>query len=236
MGRARNSGPSRRGVDLTGIITFAEKEDLIILVSRITEKMIRQISDVFDAPPPMPSDSGSSNTSTTWVTISVPIENLNLGDKSENPHEDDETTESAAAGVDVHDIDPALSPTLDMPSTTSDAPTPQLGELKKELFVIFKKWQSIVLQRVRDIRVAAEALPQDCHDSQSFFVGRGRGYPRGRGAVRGNRGRGGMVLRSTGKQAVSSVLQWPLRISWGTNTASLQAPFDRSRSTRQTRS
>lgn len=231
MGRGRNPGPSRRGVDLTGIITFAEKEDLVILVSRITEKMIRQIGDVFDCPPPSPSDSGSSNAS-TWVTISIPIESLGLNDKCQNPQEGDETTEVTAVGAAGHGVKPSPSPSLDMPSTTNDGPPSQLGELKKELFVIFKKWQSIVLQRVRDIRVAADP-PSTDFDGQCFSVGRGRGYRSGRGGGRGYRGRGGLVVQSTGKQYRQGCR---CALSPETNTESLQGPFDPSRSTRQTRS
>lgn len=196
MGRGRNPGPSRRGVDLTGIITFAEKEDLITLISRITEKIARQIGDAFDSPPPTPSDSESS-AANAWVTISVPIENLSLENSPRDLQETDETTQVAASGGPSHGT---LSLSPSMSSITHNGLEPQLGELKKELFVMFKKWQSTVLQRVRDIRVAADAHPQDYFDDQTYFLRRGRGYRGGRGGGRGNRGRGGVAISSTGKQ------------------------------------
>lgn len=63
---------------------------------------------------------------------------------------------------------------------------PQLRELKKEALIFFRKWQSIFLQRLRDISV------MEPNGSQSNSRGRGRGTAR---AARGGRvargGRGG---------------------------------------------
>ncbi|SPO05774.1 related to DUF726 domain protein [Cephalotrichum gorgonifer] len=170
MGRGHAQGPSRRGVDLTGVITFAEKEDLIILVSRITEKMIRQIGDVFDSPPPVPSGAESPN---TWVTISVATESQRVADGTQGQPQSIETTEDQATKVSGHSSTYTPSLAHSMSEADENVPPPQLGELKKELFVIFKKWQSTVLQRVRDIRVAEAAPPGHIHDSGFFGGGRG---------------------------------------------------------------
>lgn len=71
--------------------------------------------------------------------------------------------------------------------------TPQLRELKKEALLFFRKWQTTVLQRVRDVIV------NDPNAPTTSFRGRGRGF---RGAARGARGgrggrgggRGGLTL------------------------------------------
>ncbi|GFP54136.1 uncharacterized membrane protein C6F6.13c [Trichoderma asperellum] len=86
------------------------------------------------------------------------------------------------------------SKTFDRPHETiekeeKEAMTPQLRELKKEALIFFRKWQNIVLQRVRDIAVSDHPV------SQLNTRGRGRGMrgmPRGRGGV----GRGGGIMRS----------------------------------------
>ena len=195
MGRGRNPGPSRRGVDLTGIITFAEKEDLTTLVSRITEKMLRQIGDVFDSNPPVPSDMVSSHTN-TWVTVSIPTGTLGFDDNCQGLSEGVGLTEVVATGDLDYGTRPTLSPTPSLPGASQT----QLSELKNELLAIFKKWQSTVMQRVRDLRVVAETPSQDYLHDQSLFAGRGRGHRGGRPGGRGYRGRGGVVIRSTGKQ------------------------------------
>lgn len=196
MGRGRNPGPSRQGVDLTGILSFAEKEDLLILVSRITEKMIRQMGEVFDSSPPNPTSPETPNAN-TWVTISIPMETLDLDDKPNIQPKSDGTTGDTSVDIADHSTETIPSPTLNMPIPVQYQS--QLGELKKELFVVFNKWQGAVLQRVRDIRVMGTTL-QDQFDEQSFFGGRGRGYRGGRGGGRGGRGRGGVATRTTGKQ------------------------------------
>lgn len=195
MGRGRNPGPSRRGVDLTGIISFAEKEDLAILVSRITEKMIRQMGEVFDSSTPIPSGPGAPSAN-TWVTISIPMERLGKDDKPDIKSESNEAAGGTSLDTADHYTKTILSPALNMPITTQCQS--QLSELKKELFAVFKKWQGVVLQRVRDIRVMETTL-QDHFEDQNFFGGRGRGYRGGRAGGRGGRGRGGMVTRTTGR-------------------------------------
>lgn len=192
MGRGRNPGPSRRGVDLTGIISFAEKEDLVILVSRITEKMSRQVGEVFDTYPSTPAGPEVPKAN-TWVTISIPMERLDLGDRPDIQSKSDGTAGGPSIDTADHSTKTIPSPALNTLITTQCQS--QLGELKKELLVVFKKWQGVVLQRVRDIRVM-ETM-QDHFDDQSFFGGRDRGYRSGRGGGRGCRG--GVVSRTTGK-------------------------------------
>ena len=233
MGRARSAGPSRRSVDLTGIISLAEKEDLIILVARITENMTRQIGEVFDCSTPTPSDPGCSNAN-TWIDISIPLEKLKLKDDCENPATDKEQTvlpaETSRSGTGS-----TFCSTQNISNIAHKTPPCQLSELKKELLVIFRKWQSIVLQRVRDIRVT-ETMPQDHFDDQSFVRGRGRGIRGGRGAARGFQGRSSIAARSTGRYHHRGLLS-SLCVNHLANTGGcLQGHFDHSHSMRRTRS
>ncbi|KAL2112482.1 hypothetical protein VUR80DRAFT_7479 [Thermomyces stellatus] len=193
--------------------------------------MMRQIGDVFDSSSPTSFDPEGSNTN-AWVTVSVPVKIPSLDNSRRVPQESDRSTKVATA---EHADHGALSPAPGIPSTTHGSSEPQLSELKKELFVIFNKWQGTVLQRVRDIRVAADTPSQDYSDDQTNFHGKGRGYRGGRDGGRGNRGRSGVIVRSTGKQDRQHRSSYP-RLILRTNTKSFQGPFDRSRSTRQTRS
>lgn len=85
-----------------------------------------------------------------------------------------------------------------------EAMTPQLRELKKEALTFFRKWQTIVLQRLRDIAV------NDQPGAQASSRGRGRGLrgpPRGRGG--GGRGGGpsrGPLTLATGSMNLSQFL------------------------------
>jgi hypothetical protein len=179
MARGRGGGnhSQRRPVDLTGILSVAEKNDLATLANAITERMARDISNIFDSPPvaPIQSDHGHHH----WLLLPLSHQKQNkpashsiMGMKrigSSKPY--DKTREI-------------------IEKEEKEAMTPQLRELKKEALIFFRKWQAIVLQRIRDIAVNDQPGPQP------NTRGRGRGM---RGAPRGGRGgggRGGGAIRS----------------------------------------
>jgi hypothetical protein len=183
MARGRSQGPSRRGVDLAGIISPTDREDLITLVSRITEKMIRQIGDSFDSPPPAKPSSGALDGNSA---AAIPVPGEDKGSTND---------QHGATGriITIRDLTTGLA--QQEPNTsTSTCSVAQLNELKKEVLVAFKKWQSTVIQRVRDIRVAGFS-PNEHSDGQVFYPGN-RGFRGGRGGFRGGRGRGNMVSRT----------------------------------------
>lgn len=180
MGRpSRGNGhqAARRPVDLTGILSVAEKNDFITLVNAITEKMHKDMSNMFDSPPVRPVQ--DEHELHHW--LSLPL-----------LHRRESNKENACT------IDTFRGNSSNASSTTyaktgqinereeSEAMTPQLRELKKEALAFFRKWQGNVLQRLKEIHV------NDATSFPSVSRGRNRGA---RGAYRADRagraGRGG---------------------------------------------
>ncbi|KAF4979533.1 hypothetical protein FZEAL_4301 [Fusarium zealandicum] len=189
-GRAGSPAP-RRPVDLTGVLSPAERNDLVTLINAITEKLHNNISIIFDSPPvsPVLGDLGELG---HHHRLSLSLQN---GKENINP----------LSQPQIKKIPQIRKPNTKIADATDqedpEATTPQLRELKKEVLVFFRKWQAIVLQRIRDISV------MDTNTPQANIRGRGRGSPRG---VRGGRvgrggrgGRGGLTL-ATGPPRIPS--------------------------------
>ncbi|KAK1251060.1 hypothetical protein MKX07_005615 [Trichoderma sp. CBMAI-0711] len=177
-GRGGSSHGQRRPVDLTGIISIAEKNDLLTLINAITERMARDISNVFDSPPvvPIQGDHGHHH----WLMI--PLLHHRQNRSTSQSH--------SLIGLKHPNLSKSFEKTREIiEKEEQEAMTPQLRELKKEALVFFRKWQSTVLQRIRDIAVNEQQTPQGSTRGR----GRGmRGAPRGRGGG----GRGGGMTRS----------------------------------------
>ncbi|KAG5983930.1 hypothetical protein E4U55_006713 [Claviceps digitariae] len=187
MGRgSRGNGhqTARRPVDLTGIISPAEKNDFVTLVNAITENMHRDISNMFDSPPVRPIRGETEQHH--W--LSLPL----LGRRGSNK-------ENVSALETFRDKSHGLSTTTYkkthqiIEKEENEAMTPQLRELKKEALAYFRKWQGNVLQRLREINV---------NDSIPYISG---SRARGRGVVRGGyrAGRGGRGGRGGGTVALT---------------------------------
>ncbi|KAM0258277.1 hypothetical protein ACHAQJ_003919 [Trichoderma viride] len=178
MARGRGGGnhSQRRPVDLTGILSVAEKNDLATLVNAITERMARDISNIFDSPPvaPIQSDHGHHH----WLLLPLSHQKQN------------KTASHSLMGMKRIGASKPYDKTREIiEKEEKESMTPQLRELKKEALIFFRKWQTIVLQRVRDIAVNDQPGPQP----NTRGRGRGmRGAPRGRGGG----GRGGGAIRS----------------------------------------
>ncbi|KAM0301785.1 hypothetical protein HYE67_004453 [Fusarium culmorum] len=187
----RTSSVPRRPVDLTSNLSVAEKNDLTTLITAITEKLHNDISVIFDSPPVTPTLGDFSDIENVdighhhWLALSLQTdgkENVdprhsNLSKNIPKPVPTDKITDQSPG------------------SEGSEAITPQLRELKKEALIFYRKWQSIFLQRLRDISVT------EPNGSQPNMRGRGRGRGSARGArggrvARGGRGegRGGLTL------------------------------------------
>jgi hypothetical protein len=129
---------------LTGILSVAEKNDFITLIGAITERMYKDVSNMFDSPPVRPVL--GEDQQRHW--LSLPL--LRHGDDNKenvasvNSIRDDVQKSSPLEYVKAHHI---------VQKEENDAMTPQLGELKKEALVFFKKWQGNVLQRLKEINV-----------------------------------------------------------------------------------
>ncbi|KAI5466876.1 hypothetical protein BGZ63DRAFT_344656 [Mariannaea sp. PMI_226] len=153
MGRGGRGGgqqATRRPVDLTGAISVAEKNDLSTLISAITDKMHNAISNIFDSPPVSPVQDEFNQQH--WLSLSLKV--------PEPKEEQNHTSQPAFGSATLDPVGEQRSP---------EATEPQLQELRKEALVSFRRWQSAVLQRVRDIHVAEPG------GSHAGCRGRGRG-------------------------------------------------------------
>ncbi|QPH05988.1 hypothetical protein C2857_004148 [Epichloe festucae Fl1] len=185
MGRgSRGNGyqTARRPVDLTGIISLAEKNDFVTLVNAITENMHRDVSNMFDSPPVRPIRGQAEQNH--W--LSLPLlhrrESNKENESTLNTFRGNGQGPSSTTYENTHQI---------IEREENEAMTPQLRELKKEALAYFRKWQGNVLQRLREM---------DVNDSMSCVSGsraRGRGarggYRAGRSGRGGRGGRGGAV-------------------------------------------
>ncbi|KAF4456784.1 hypothetical protein F53441_1135 [Fusarium austroafricanum] len=182
MGRGGRGSPvPRRPIDLTGNLSVAERNDLTTLITAITEKLHNDISVIFDSPPVTPTlgdlgDIGHHH----WLALSLKT------NRKENVKPRSSSLGKLVTNLPQSSADTAQSPDKE----GAENITPQLRELKKEALVFFRKWQSIFLQRLRDISVTESNAPQ------ANNRGRGRGTARGGRVARGGRGggRGGLTL------------------------------------------
>lgn len=177
--RGAKEQPPRRPVDLTGIISIAERNDLITLVSAITERMHANISNVFDSPPITPIEDGHGHLH--WLSLS-------LSQLKENKPPN---SLSQLSITDSDESNPQKPTGKVVEKEEGEAMTPQLRELKREALLYFRKWQAAVLQRLRDMSVTEPTT------FNTGSRGRGRGYRggfRGRGSRGSAPGRGGLTL------------------------------------------
>ncbi|KYK55729.1 DUF726 domain-containing protein [Drechmeria coniospora] len=181
MGRGgRGSGHQsfRRPVDLTGILSIAERNDLTTLVNAITEKMHNDISNIFDSPTitPVLGEQGHHH----WHSLSL-VQKRD-GDKENElaaipsaPRLPNAAGDGSMICSDAHQIGI---------KEEKEAMAPQLRELKKEALLFFRKWQNAIIQRTRELSItdpsAAASNPP-----------RGRGARGARGSFRARSARGG---------------------------------------------
>jgi hypothetical protein len=169
---------------LQGAISIAEKNDLTTLVSAITERLHRDISNIFDSPPVTPVDNGHGHHH--WLS-------LPLLSRKESRLNIIPVIHAHKAGNDPSKVCDEAHQIIE--KEEKEAMTPQLRELKKEALAFFRKWQALIVQRLKDITV---------NDSQ---VSQGQTAPRGRGrafrGATGLRGRGARGGGGTGRGGLS---------------------------------
>ncbi len=187
-GSGRGGHHSRRLIEIQDTISVAEKKDLLTLVSAITDRQHNAISNIFDSPPVTPIDNHQGHHH--WLAMPLHCKKESKLNILPSLHKYKASPE-ASKYANAHDI---------IEKEEKEAMTPQLSELKKEALTAFKKWQALLLQRLRDINVTEPQLPQ----AQGATRGRGRGGPRGGAGFRGRGGRGGSgrggLTVGTGKQ------------------------------------
>ncbi|KAM5352003.1 hypothetical protein ACJ41O_004726 [Fusarium nematophilum] len=152
MGRGGRGGSMapRRPVDLTGVLSVAERNDFVTLITAITETLHNNISLIFDSPPvtPVLGDSGDTGHH-HWLSFS-----LQNGKENIQPRASSQVHKPAQA------YQPSKKTTEATDKEDPETITPQLKELKKEALIFFRKWQAIVVQRFRDISVMDTNTPQ----------------------------------------------------------------------------
>lgn len=181
---------ARRLIDLGETLSLAEKKDLLTLVSAITDRQHNDISTIFDSPPVSPVDNNHGHHH--WLALPLLCKKESKLNIMPSVHIHKTESENANTYAKTHDI---------IEKEEKQAMTPQLSELRKEALTAFKKWQTLVLQRLRDITVHDPQAPQPAVRGRGRGVRGGSGF-RGRGARGGGGiGRGGLTL-GTGECSV----------------------------------
>ncbi len=194
-GGGRGGGhPQRRFVDLTGIVSVAEKNDLIILVTAISEKMYRDINRLFDSQQVTPLDDNGDEMH-NWLALALTL--------NQKPEKSLSQPSASVSGKPPRSPTTANYQSSDTDSSDDQSVTPQLQELKREAIAFFRKWQAALLQRLRDIGVS------DIEPEQASWRGRGRGM-RSR-----SRARVGRAARGGGRGGSTLATGMPLRGSKG---------------------
>lgn len=186
-GRGGSQNAPHRPVDLTGIISVAERNDLATLINSITERMHRDMVDIFDSPPVTPiQDDHHGQNPYYWLLLPRHHEKENAVPKA--PSTITVQVDDVRTNNKVHHV---IEKEQKEQKDQEDSVTSQLGELKKETSAFFRKWQANVLQRIKDVHVSESS------NARNNQRGRGRGSrgpSRGRGGYAGRISRGPLTL------------------------------------------
>ncbi|KEY70100.1 hypothetical protein S7711_09098 [Stachybotrys chartarum IBT 7711] len=195
---ARNGGhhASRRPIDLTGTISLAEKNDLVTLVNAITEKMLNDISSIFDSPPITPIQGYHGHHH--WLSLSLLTHKGNKENTPPTTYPGKSTQGDGSKSYSkTHHI---------IEKEEKEAMTPQLQELKKEAVTFYQKWQTLFLNRIRELSVQEQPAQTNGPPFQPRGRGRGaRGSVRSRGGrAAGKASRGSLTLATGTPRTPSS--------------------------------
>lgn len=159
---------ARRQADLTGIVSEAEKNDLLILVDDITGNMLKHITDVFESPALVPlQELTDASCHPNCMTQALQTHRRNQERNRQNGKKVDSTVKSSRPG------------TANSARQESKPTPPQLAELRKESVLFFNKWQTTLTQKLKDITIIP--APIRSSDTVSGRARTGRGGHRGRG-------------------------------------------------------
>ncbi|PHH50194.1 putative membrane protein C6F6.13c [Ceratocystis fimbriata CBS 114723] len=174
MARGRGGfGGGRRPVCLTGIISGGERDDLVNLLVTVTDVMATNMGSVFQDPSAMARSARSALEMSQKENLPPkPIDSNRNSSSSLNGSFSTSTSASATATEDE-----------DMPVV--------LSELKKEMLTFFRKWQSALINRTRDLE-ANNPLPSPA-TSDTQISGRSRAGKGRPGRNSGHRVRNSMT-------------------------------------------
>ncbi|KAL5594346.1 uncharacterized protein BROUX77_007693 [Berkeleyomyces rouxiae] len=172
MARGRGGfGGGRRPVCLTGIITASERDDLANLLATITDVVATNMGSIF---------------LDVNATARLARNTLDMSQKENLPPKPPTANRNLNGNLTI---------SLSIANTTNDDDDSSiLGELKKEMLAFYRKWQSAIISRTRDLK-ANDALPSPA-SSDTQLSGRnrpskGRGVRNGGPRARANTGASG---------------------------------------------
>ncbi|KAK5661435.1 hypothetical protein OQA88_11336 [Cercophora sp. LCS_1] len=146
-GKHRPTTP-RRDVDLSSLLTYGEKVELVSLIKRITDVMQKHITQIFDS-------TGIDDPSrpALWERLPPHLRDLSLVPPQRRP-EPRRNANKENVRPSVYSAGPSRTSVDIYPfGPVGDQTVPRLQELKKEILVVFNKWQATVAKRVGDISI-----------------------------------------------------------------------------------
>ncbi|KAK4101361.1 DUF726-domain-containing protein [Parathielavia hyrcaniae] len=152
----------RREADLSSLLTPGDKSELTTLVTKTTESMLKQLTQLFN---PVRTPDAQPSRIAFWNRLPYYLKDLSLKDPlgaSQNRGSQKENVKPVRpkkAGRTKDNLD-AVPADSDGPSQAETDTTPRLQELKKEALLHFKKWQTAVHRRIGDISVKKAPEPQ----------------------------------------------------------------------------
>ena len=151
------SNTLRREADLSSLLSPVEKTELTALVARVTESMLRHVTQLFD--PVRANEKTDASRIAFWGRLPYYLKDLSLSDalngsqtlgtRKENVNPP-ARSKKAGRARDKRDAVPSAAD--DVIQQGADV-TPRLQELKKEALLHFKKWQTAVHRRIGEISV-----------------------------------------------------------------------------------
>ncbi|KAK4248669.1 hypothetical protein C7999DRAFT_13435 [Corynascus novoguineensis] len=154
-GKSRSSS-LRREVDLSSLLDPSEKNELTALVGRVTESMLKDVTQLFD--PVRAHGQAETSRTTFWSKLPYYLKDLSLNDplngiQTRVDHmENGKPSRSKMAGR-ARDRRGDAPSAAGAPNREENDVTPRLQELKKEALLHFKKWQMAVHRRIGEITV-----------------------------------------------------------------------------------
>ncbi|KAL2197251.1 hypothetical protein P885DRAFT_36370 [Corynascus similis CBS 632.67] len=154
-GKSRSSS-LRREVDLSTLLDPSERNELTALVGRVTESMLKDVTQLFD--PVRAHGQAETPRTTFWSKLPYYLKDLSLNDplsgiQTRVGHmENVKPSRSKMAGR-ARDRRGDAPSAAGAPNREENDVTPRLQELKKEALLHFKKWQMAVHRRIGEITV-----------------------------------------------------------------------------------
>ncbi|KAK3983823.1 hypothetical protein QBC44DRAFT_254268 [Cladorrhinum sp. PSN332] len=171
-GNKRPNTPKKEA-DLTALLTINEKNEIVSLMSRLTDLMQKHITLLFDivptddsSPPPMRESS--------WNKLPTHLRDLTLNKPTLPPPAQKENLKplrpkkAGRARDRLEEVTPSIVEVQSQPRAQPKL-SPRQQELKKEALQHFKRWQTAVHKRVGDISIKKPT------DSQGYAGGGKRG-------------------------------------------------------------